>query len=169
MELARLQGVLCSFKGEVIATGFLRGFVNDFDSFLIHFILCYADQCISIKFVQSKIESPPTQSQAYRSRQAPNNPSTMSDAAPALLIVLITILCPPIGVFLVSGCGADLLVNICLTILGYLPGHIHAFYIEYVYFDRRGKSRLGQLTAEDAPGIYSQRVQTGGTNGYGTI
>jgi uncharacterized membrane protein YqaE (UPF0057 family) len=93
----------------------------------------------------------------------------MSDAAPAILIVLITILCPPIGVFLVSGCGADLLVNICLTILGYLPGHIHAFYIEYVYFDRREKSRLGQLTAENAPGIYSQRVQTGGTNGYGTM
>jgi uncharacterized membrane protein YqaE (UPF0057 family) len=93
----------------------------------------------------------------------------MSDAAPALLIVLITILCPPIGVFLVSGCGADLLVNICLTILGYIPGHIHAFYIEYVYFDRRERSRLGQLTAENAPGIYSERVQTGGTSGYGTI
>jgi uncharacterized membrane protein YqaE (UPF0057 family) len=93
----------------------------------------------------------------------------MSDAAPAILIVLITILFPPIGVFLVSGCGADLLVNICLTILGYIPGHIHAFYVEYVYFDRREKSRLGQLTAEHAPGIYSQRVQTGGTNGYGTM
>jgi uncharacterized membrane protein YqaE (UPF0057 family) len=93
----------------------------------------------------------------------------MSDAAPALIIVLITLLLPPVGVFMVSGCGADLFINICLTILGYIPGHIHAFYVEYVYFDRREKSRLGQLTAENAPGIYSDRVQSGSANGYGTI
>jgi hypothetical protein len=29
---------------------------------------------------------------------------------------------------MVAGCGADLFVNICLTLLGYIPGHIHAFY-----------------------------------------
>lgn len=93
----------------------------------------------------------------------------MSNPVPALLIVLITILLPPVGVFIVSGCSADLFINICLTILGYIPGHIHAFYVEYVYFDRREKSRLGLLTAEEAPGIYSDRVQRGGTTGYGTI
>ena len=48
---------------------------------------------------------------------------------------------PPLGVFMISGCGMDLFVNICLTILGYLPGHIHAFYLEYVYFDRRQKGK----------------------------
>jgi uncharacterized membrane protein YqaE (UPF0057 family) len=42
----------------------------------------------------------------------------MGDGAPALLIVLITILFPPVGVAMVSGCGADLFINICLTILG---------------------------------------------------
>lgn len=36
---------------------------------------------------------------------------------------------PPVGVFLVAGCGMDLLINIVLTLLGYLPGHLHAFYI----------------------------------------
>ena len=92
-----------------------------------------------------------------------------SDAAPALLIVLITILFPPIGVYLVAGCGADLVVNICLTILGYIPGHIHAFYIEYVYFDRRERAREGALTGAQAPGVYSQRVQDGGQRGYGTV
>lgn len=25
---------------------------------------------------------------------------------------------PPVGVYLISGCGADLLINICLTLLG---------------------------------------------------
>jgi uncharacterized membrane protein YqaE (UPF0057 family) len=93
----------------------------------------------------------------------------MSDVAPALLIILITILVPPIGVFIVSGCSMDLFINICLTILGYIPGHIHAFYVEYVYFDRRKQSRLGQLTAARAPGIYSDRVQGGGRAVYGTM
>ncbi|KPI38007.1 Plasma membrane proteolipid 3 [Cyphellophora attinorum] len=95
----------------------------------------------------------------------------MGDGAPALLIVLITILFPPVGVAMVSGCGADLFINIALTILGYFPGHIHAFYIEYVYFDRRERARNGELTGEPAPGVYSDRVQSGGLRqqGYGTL
>ncbi|EON98641.1 putative plasma membrane proteolipid 3 protein [Phaeoacremonium minimum UCRPA7] len=88
--------------------------------------------------------------------------------ASAVLLVLITILLPPLGVYAVAGCGADLFINICFTILGYLPGHLHAFYIEYVYYDRREQAREGRFTASHAPGIYSERVQTGG-GGYGTI
>jgi len=38
----------------------------------------------------------------------------------AFLLVLMTIIFPPLGVFCVAGCGADLLINICLTILGYV-------------------------------------------------
>ncbi|KAI0167184.1 hypothetical protein GGR52DRAFT_557275 [Hypoxylon sp. FL1284] len=89
-------------------------------------------------------------------------------AVSAVLIILITILFPPIGVWAVAGCGADLLINICLTILGYIPGHIHAFYLEYVYYDRREQAREGRYAARRAPGVYSDRVQTGG-QGYGTI
>lgn len=70
---------------------------------------------------------------------------------------------------MVAGCGMDLFINICLTVLGYFPGHIHAFYIEYVFFDRKEKGRLGRLGAENAPGVYSERVQSGGNRGYGTI
>eukprot|EP00611_Tribonema_gayanum_P022637 TRINITY_DN458_c0_g1_i3.p2 TRINITY_DN458_c0_g1~~TRINITY_DN458_c0_g1_i3.p2 ORF type:complete len:111 (-),score=8.55 TRINITY_DN458_c0_g1_i3:397-729(-) len=36
---------------------------------------------------------------------------------------------PPLGVFLELGCGRDLVINILLTILGFIPGVIHAFYI----------------------------------------
>ncbi|ERF74843.1 hypothetical protein EPUS_03227 [Endocarpon pusillum Z07020] len=93
----------------------------------------------------------------------------MSDALPAILIVLVTILCPPVGVFMISGCSADLIINICLTLLGYIPGHLHAFYLEYVYFDRREKGRLGQIGSDPAPGVYSDNIQTGGTRGYGTV
>lgn len=37
-----------------------------------------------------------------------------------VLLLLVTIFIPPVGVFLVSGCGPDLLINICLTLLGYV-------------------------------------------------
>jgi len=64
-------------------------------------------------------------------------------AASAILLVLITIICesapdqlcigargevaetdsfpvPPLGVYAIAGCGMDLFVNICLTVLGYV-------------------------------------------------
>lgn len=50
-----------------------------------------------------------------------------------------------------------------------IPGHIHAFYIEYVYFERKERALGGVYTAERAPGVYSERVQNGGRHGYGTI
>lgn len=43
--------------------------------------------------------------------------------------IILAIVLPPLGVFLERGCGADLLINILLTILGYLPGIIHALYV----------------------------------------
>ncbi|ORY71295.1 uncharacterized protein BCR38DRAFT_329912 [Pseudomassariella vexata] len=89
-------------------------------------------------------------------------------AASAILIILITIFFPPVGVWAVAGCGADLFINICLTLLGYIPGHIHAFYLEYIYYDRREQAREGRFAARRAPGVYSDRVQSGG-HGYGTI
>ena len=35
-----------------------------------------------------------------------------------ILLVLITIFLPPLGVFMIAGCGADFLINLCLTLLG---------------------------------------------------
>ncbi|KAI8933201.1 hypothetical protein NX059_009838 [Plenodomus lindquistii] len=79
-----------------------------------------------------------------------------------LLLILITIFIPPVGVFLVAGCGADFFINILLTLLGYFPGHIHAFYIEYVYVKRRDEVKAGIYNARPAPGVYSKKVQNGG-------
>lgn len=36
---------------------------------------------------------------------------------------------PPLGVFLEVGCTKDLLINILLTLLIWIPGVIHAIYI----------------------------------------
>ncbi|EJP62462.1 hypothetical protein ACQRIT_000281 [Beauveria bassiana] len=56
-------------------------------------------------------------------------PFTASDICKILLAIIL----PPIGVLLERGCGADLCINICLTILGYIPGIIHALYIILKY------------------------------------
>ncbi|KAL1920650.1 uncharacterized protein VTP21DRAFT_1027 [Calcarisporiella thermophila] len=43
--------------------------------------------------------------------------------------IACAIVLPPLGVFLERGCTADLAINILLTILGYIPGIVHALYI----------------------------------------
>ena len=60
---------------------------------------------------------------------------------------IFAIILPPLGylilsthtlnntyrVFLERGCAVDVLINILLTILGFIPGVIHAFYIILKY------------------------------------
>lgn len=46
-----------------------------------------------------------------------------------IIRILLSILLPPLGVFLQVGIGAQFWINILLTILGYFPGVIHAVYI----------------------------------------
>jgi len=69
---------------------------------------------------------------------------------------------------MIAGCGADLLINICLTLLGYFPGHIHAFYLEYHYYKKQDEARQGVYDNQRIPGVYSSNVQTGG-QGYGSM
>ncbi|KAE8380798.1 putative stress response RCI peptide [Aspergillus bertholletiae] len=89
----------------------------------------------------------------------------MAGTCSMLCLIFITLFIPPLGVFLISGCSTDFFINILLTILGYLPGHIHAFYLEYVYYNKRG-GETGR-----APGVYSERIQRGDgyETTYGTI
>ncbi|MFB9053614.1 YqaE/Pmp3 family membrane protein [Formosa undariae] len=47
----------------------------------------------------------------------------------SLLTIILSILLPPVAVFLKHGIGTALLVSILLTLLGWLPGVIHAFYV----------------------------------------
>ena len=46
-----------------------------------------------------------------------------------LLRVLVAFLLPPLGVFLQVGIGKHFWINILLTILGYIPGIVHAVWI----------------------------------------
>jgi uncharacterized membrane protein YqaE (UPF0057 family) len=43
--------------------------------------------------------------------------------------VLLSVLIPPLGVFFKVGVGVSFWVNILLTILGYIPGLVHAIWI----------------------------------------
>ena len=43
--------------------------------------------------------------------------------------ILLAILLPPLGVFLQVGIGIQFWLNILLTILGYIPGIVHAVWI----------------------------------------
>ena len=43
--------------------------------------------------------------------------------------ILLAILLPPLGVFLQVGIGLHFWLNILLTLLGYIPGIIHAIWI----------------------------------------
>jgi uncharacterized membrane protein YqaE (UPF0057 family) len=46
-----------------------------------------------------------------------------------VLRILLSILLPPVGVFLQVGIGLHFWLNILLTLLGYIPGIIHAVWI----------------------------------------
>ncbi|CAL3967142.1 hypothetical protein PZA11_003542 [Diplocarpon coronariae] len=50
--------------------------------------------------------------------------------SPDIFLGLIAILFPPLAVWVKKGiCSADSLINICLCMLGFIPGLLHAWYI----------------------------------------
>lgn len=46
-----------------------------------------------------------------------------------LVHIIFAVLLPPLGTFLQVGIGKQFWLNILLTILGYIPGIVHAVYI----------------------------------------
>ncbi len=46
-----------------------------------------------------------------------------------IIRIIAAVLLPPLGVFLQVGLGKAFWINILLTLLGYLPGIIHAVWI----------------------------------------
>ena len=46
-----------------------------------------------------------------------------------VLRIVLSVLIPPLGVFLQVGIGTQFWINIILTLLGYFPGLVHAIYI----------------------------------------
>ncbi|EBA11163.1 YqaE/Pmp3 family membrane protein [Roseobacter sp. CCS2] len=46
-----------------------------------------------------------------------------------LLRIIVAVILPPLGVFLEVGLSRQFWLNILLTLLGYIPGIVHAVYI----------------------------------------
>ncbi|MBN2261705.1 MAG: YqaE/Pmp3 family membrane protein [Prolixibacteraceae bacterium] len=46
-----------------------------------------------------------------------------------LLKIIIAIILPPLGVFLHAGIQKHFWINILLTLLGYIPGIVHAVWV----------------------------------------
>lgn len=47
----------------------------------------------------------------------------------SILRIVFAVLLPPLGVFLTEGIKPSFWINIILTLLGYLPGIIHAIWV----------------------------------------
>ena len=46
-----------------------------------------------------------------------------------VLRIILSVIIPPVGVFLQVGLGLQFWLNIILTLLGYFPGLIHAIWV----------------------------------------
>jgi len=46
-----------------------------------------------------------------------------------VLLIILAILLPPVAVFLKSGLGKDLIINVILCVLFYIPGVLHALWL----------------------------------------
>lgn len=47
----------------------------------------------------------------------------------SITTIILSLLLPPLGVAMRHGLGGTFFLNVLLTILGWLPGVIHAFYV----------------------------------------
>ncbi|CDZ96424.1 Stress responsive protein [Phaffia rhodozyma] len=91
-----------------------------------------------------------------------------------LLLVILAIFFPPGAVLATSGCGCDLLLNIILTFLAYIPGVIHAIWIVYKKAqanEKYGKNNyiyVGNGHFQPGPHAYPGQVPVGGPAPYGS-
>lgn len=47
----------------------------------------------------------------------------------SILTIILNLFIPPLSVFLYKGLGKDFLINLILSLIFWLPGVIHAFYV----------------------------------------
>ena len=49
----------------------------------------------------------------------------------SILVLILTILIPPLGVAIKHGIGKDFIINLILTLIFYVPGLIHGLYVNF--------------------------------------
>ena len=53
----------------------------------------------------------------------------MDEKTKDVIRIILSVILPPVGVFLQVGLGLHFWINILLTFLGYIPGIIHAIWV----------------------------------------
>ncbi|KAK9895244.1 UPF0057-domain-containing protein [Cystobasidium minutum MCA 4210] len=64
-----------------------------------------------------------------------------------MLLIIIALFLPPVTALFTDGCGGQFCINILLTILGFIPGLIHAIWL--VYRQARVRDARGPRYAND--------------------
>ncbi|CAO3637667.1 unnamed protein product [Cunninghamella blakesleeana] len=80
-----------------------------------------------------------------------------------IALFVIAFFFPPLAVLIKRGCGADFFINVLLSLLGAIPGIIHAFYIVHKYNEGVEDIERGGLGYQPVP-QESTRVAYGTTN-----
>lgn len=76
------------------------------------------------------------------------------------LLYIIALIFPPVAVLLRSGfASVDLLLNVCLTLLGFFPGLIHAFYYITMTSPIRGSVQIYEQRWSDMERDGSQQTR----------
>lgn len=57
------------------------------------------------------------------------DPTEIGVTPMSLLMILLTIFLPPVAVAMKEGIGGQFLLNLLLTLIGWFPGVVHAFWI----------------------------------------
>ena len=70
-----------------------------------------------------------------------------------VLRILAAIVLPPLGVFLTSGLSLAFLINVGLTLLGYVPGIIHALWVVLKSYEHEAADRKAYETTVEQNSI----------------
>jgi uncharacterized membrane protein YqaE (UPF0057 family) len=57
-----------------------------------------------------------------------------------VLYLLLGIAVPPLGIFLTYGLGTTFVINVLLTILGWIPGSIHAVWAIAKHYENQERA-----------------------------
>ncbi|KAL1916810.1 uncharacterized protein VTP21DRAFT_5514 [Calcarisporiella thermophila] len=74
-------------------------------------------------------------------------------------LFILALFFPYLSVFFKTGCSVDLLINVALSILGHIPGIIHAFYIIHMHRDNRVPAHAYYPVAADSTAHHAPVAQ----------
>lgn len=82
-------------------------------------------------------------------------PSSINGESSAL-VLLATVFFPPLAIFLLKGCGPEVIIGVCLTILGWIPGVIYTIYL-WMHAGGFDSAPAAQARIDQAKAKYRER------------